>query len=127
MSANTICRVTVFGPSPSQCICREWGQKLGCDETTACFGDGRHTKSSGPIVPGRGDPLLEDGNASTPSRSCRSLPSVSGPPSSFLRPLFLVASVVIYSSLSFIFFLHLSVIHAYSQVHVPLAILSGTL
>ena len=88
MSANTICRVTVFGPSPSQWICREWGQKLGCDETTVCFGDGRHTKSSGPIVPGRGDPLLEDGNAPTPSQSRRSLLSVSGPPSSFSRPLF---------------------------------------
>ena len=38
-----------------------------------------------------------------------------------------VISVVIYSSLPFIFLLHLSVIHAYPQVHVPLAILSGAL
>ena len=36
-------------------------------------------------------------------------------------------SVVIYSSLPFIILLHLLVIHAYSQVHVPLAILSGAL
>ena len=50
-----MCRVTVFGPSPLQWICREWGQKLGCDETTACFGDERHTKSGGLIVPRRRD------------------------------------------------------------------------
>ena len=82
------CRVTVFGPSPLQWICREWGQKLGCDETMACFGDERHIESNGPIVLGRRDPLLEDGNAPTPFRSRRSLPPVSGPPSSFSRPLF---------------------------------------
>ena len=34
-------------------------------------------------------------------------------------PFFWVISVVIYSSLPFILLLHLSVIHAYSQVHVP--------
>ena len=82
------CRVTVFGPSPLQWICREWGQKLGCDEATACFGNERHTESSGLIVPGRRDPSLEDGNAPTPSWSRRSLPPVSGPPSSFSHPLF---------------------------------------
>ena len=38
-----------------------------------------------------------------------------------------VISVVIYSSLPFILLLHLSVIHAYPQVHVPSAILSGAL
>ena len=38
-----------------------------------------------------------------------------------------VAFVVIYISLPFILLLHLSVIHAYSQVHVPSAILSGIL
>ena len=44
------------------------------------------------------------------------------------RPLFFwVISVVIYSSLSFILLLHLLVIHAYPQVHVPSAILSGAL
>ena len=31
------CRVTIFGSSPLQWICREWGQKLGSDEmTTVC-------------------------------------------------------------------------------------------
>ena len=79
------CKVMVFGPSPLQWICREWGQKLGCDEMTACFGDERHTESSDPIVPGRGDPSLEDGSAPTPSLSRRSLPPVSRPPSSFFR------------------------------------------
>ena len=67
------------------CYCREWGQKLGCDETMACFGDERHTESSGPIVLGRRDPSLEDGNAPTPSRSHRSLFLVSGSPSFFSR------------------------------------------
>ena len=38
-----------------------------------------------------------------------------------------VISVVIYSSLPFILLLHLSVIHAYPQVHVPSAILSSAL
>ena len=36
-------------------------------------------------------------------------------------------SVVIYHSPLFIFHLHLSIIHAYSRVHVPLATLSGAL
>ena len=45
-----------------------------------------------------------------------------------LPPLSLwVISVVIYSSLPFIPLLHLSIIHVYPQVHVPSAILSGTL
>ena len=120
------CRVTVFGSSPLQWICREWGQRLGCDETTACFGDERHTESGGPIVPGRRDSSLEDRNAPTPSWSRRSLPPVSGPPFSSCPPLWVVF-VVIYSSLPFILLLHLSVIHAYPQVHVPSAILSGAL
>ena len=55
---------------------------------TTCFGDERHTELGGPIVPGRKDPELEDGNAPTPSRSRKSLPPVSGPPSFFSRPLF---------------------------------------
>ena len=83
------CRVTVFRPSPLQWICREWGQKLGCDETMACFGDERHIESSGPIVPGRRDHSLKDENAPTPFWSRRSLPPVSGPPSSFSRAPFL--------------------------------------
>ena len=78
---DCICRVTVFEPSPLQWICREWGQKLGCDEMTACFGDKMHTESSGLIVPGRRDPSLEDKNALTPSRSRRSLPPLFRAPS----------------------------------------------
>ena len=50
------CRVTVFGLSPLQWICREWGQKLGSDEVTACFGDERHTESSGLTSQGEGTP-----------------------------------------------------------------------
>ena len=118
----TNCRVTIFGPSPLQWICREWGQKLGCNETTACFGDKRHIESSGLIVPGRRDPSLEDGNAPTPlSHAGASFLFLGLPP-----PLWVV-SVVIYSSLPFILLLHLSVIHTYHQVHVPSAILSGAL
>ena len=55
------------------------------------------------------------------------------PPSSFwgsllfLRPLLWMVSVVIYSSLPFILLLHLSIIHASPQVHVPSAILSSAL
>ena len=32
--SNIYCRVMAFGPSLLQWICREWGQKLGYDETT---------------------------------------------------------------------------------------------
>ena len=84
--SNIYCRVMVFGLSPLQWICREWGQKLGYDETTACCGDKRHTESGGPIVPGRRDPSLEDRNAPTSSRSRMSLPLVSRPPFSFCLP-----------------------------------------
>ena len=45
----------------------------------------------------------------------------------FPPPPLWVISLVIYSSLLFIILLHLSVIHAYPQVHVPSAILSGAL
>ena len=65
-------------------------------------------------------PLARGQEYANPSRSRRSLHSVSGPP-------LWVVSVVIYSSLPFILLLHLSVIHVYPQVHIPSAILSGTL
>ena len=66
-------------------------------------------------------PLARGWEYANPSRSRRSLLPVSGPPTLW------VVSVVIYSSLPFILLLHLSVIHAYPQVHVPSAILSGAL
>ena len=66
-------------------------------------------------------PLAREREYVNPSRSRRSLPPVSGP------PLLWAVSSVIYSSLPFILLLHLSVIHAYPQVHVPLAILSDAL
>ena len=50
-----------------------------------------------------------------------------GLPPLFHAPHFWVVFVVIYSSLPFILLLHLSIIHAYPQVHVPSAILSGAL
>ena len=121
--------VTVFGLSPLQWICREWVQKLGSDKATACFGDEKHTESGGPTSQGEGTPRLRMG-IPNPSRSHKSLHPFSGPPSSsWPSPLLLlwVISIVIYSSLPFILLLHLSVIHAYPQVHVPSAILSGAL
>ena len=121
------CRVTVFRPSPLQWICRECGQKLGCDEATACFGDERHTESSSPIVPGRRDSSLEDGDAPTPLLITQEPPSCFWASLLFFAPPFWVVSVVIYSSLPFILLLHLSIIHAYPQVHVPSAILSSVL
>ena len=45
----------------------------------------------------------------------------------FFAPLLWMVSVVIYCSLPFILLLHLSVIHAYPQVHIPSAILFGAL
>ena len=50
------CRVLVFGPGPLQWICREWIQKLGFDEATACFGGEKHTESGGPTSQGEGTP-----------------------------------------------------------------------
>ena len=73
----------------------------------------QHPREKGPLVRGR--------EYANPSRSRKSLPPIFGPP-----PLWAV-SLVIYSSLSFILLLHLSVIHAYPQVHVPSAILFGAL
>ena len=73
----------------------------------------QHPREKGPLTRGR--------EYANPSRSRRSLPPVSGP------PLLWAVSLVIYSSLPFILLLHLSVIHAYPQVHVPSAILSGAL
>ena len=73
----------------------------------------QYPREKGPLARGR--------EYANPSRSHRSLPPVSRPP-----PLWAV-SLVIYSSLPFILLLHLSVIHAYPQVHVPSAIFSGAL
>ena len=69
---------------------------MGCDEMTACFGDERHTESGSPIVPGRRDPSLEDGNGPTPSRSHRSLPPGSRPPFSSLPPPFFEWSLLLF-------------------------------
>ena len=101
-------------------LCREWGQKLGSDETTTCFGDKRHTESGGPTSQGEGTPRSRTG-------MCQPLSITQEPPSCFLGLSLRVVSVVIYSSLPFILLLHLSIIHASPQVHVPSAILSGAL
>ena len=55
------CRLTVFGLSPLQWICREWVQKLGSDEATTCFGDEKHTKSGSPTSQGKGTPCSRTG------------------------------------------------------------------
>ena len=67
------CRVTVFGPSSLQRICREWGQKLDFDETTTCFGDERHIESGGPTSQGEGTPRSRTG-------ICKSLSITQEPP-----------------------------------------------
>ena len=69
-------------------------------------------------------PLARGRECANPSWSRRSLPPISGPPTSFLS---CEISVVIYHSLLFILLLHLSVIHAHPRVHVLSTILSGTL
>ena len=66
---------------------------------------------------------LEDGNAPTPLGHVEASFLFLGLP----PPPLWVVSVVIYFSILFILLLHLSVIHTYPQVHVPLAILSGAL
>ena len=82
-------------------------------------------REKGPFAWGR--------ECANPSRSHRSLLPFSGPPYFWASLPFLVVpllseiSVVIYPSLLFILLLHLSVIHAHPQVHVPSVILSGTL
>ena len=73
----------------------------------------QHPREKGPLARGR--------EYANPSWSRKSLPPVSKPPA------LCVVSLIIYSSLPFIILLHLSVIHAYPQVHVPSAILSGAL
>ena len=79
--SKTCCGVTVFRPSPLQWICREWVQKLGSDEVTACFGGEKHTESGDPTSQGEGTPRLRTGIPNS-SRSHRSLLPFSGPPSS---------------------------------------------
>ena len=54
-------------------------------------------------------------------------PVLQEPPSFLRTSLLCEISAVIYHSLLFILHLHLSVIQAYPQVHVPSAILLGTL
>ena len=78
---NDFCRVTVFGLSPLQWICREWVQKLGSDKAMTCFGDEKHIESGGPTSQGEGIPRSRTG-IPNPFRSNRSLLPFSGPPSS---------------------------------------------
>ena len=76
---------------------------------------------------GEGTPRSRTGMRQPPLNHAGASPLFLGLPPLFSAPLFGVVSVVIYSSLPFILLLHLSVIHAYPQVHVPSAILSGAL
>ena len=55
------CRVLVFGPGPFQWICREWVQKLGFDEATACFGGEKYTEPDGPTSQGERVPRPRTG------------------------------------------------------------------
>ena len=80
----------------------------------------KRTGSDGPKSQGEGTPRLRT----------RILSSSRIPGASLLftePPSFCEISVVIYPSPPFIFFLHLSVIHAHTRVHVPSATFSGAL
>ena len=77
-----MCKVTVFGPSPLQRICREWVQKLGSDEATTCFRDEKHTESGGPTSQGEGTPRSRTGMR-------QPLPVTQEPPSFLWASLFL--------------------------------------
>ena len=72
-------------------------------------------------------PLIQGRECANPLSITQEPPSCFWASLPFLCPLLWVVSVVIYSSLSFILLLHLSVIHVYSQVHVPSAIFSDAL
>ena len=121
----TLCRVAVFRPGLLQWICREWVQKLGFDEATTCFGDGKHIESTAQHPREEGS-LTQGRESPTPLASQKPLSFLWA--SFFLAVLlFWVISIVIYSSLPFIPLLHLSVIHAYPWVHVPSTTLSGAL
>ena len=75
---------------------------------------------------GEGTPRSRTGMRQPPLDHARASLLFLGLPS-LSASLLWVVSVVIYSSLPFILLLHLSVIHAYPQVHVPSAIFSGAL
>ena len=79
--SKTCCRVTVFRSGPLQWICREWVQKLGSDEATACFWGEKHTESGGPTSQGERTPRSRT-EIPNSSRSHRSLLPFSGPPAS---------------------------------------------
>ena len=104
---------------------REWVQKLGSDEATACFGSEKYTEPDDPTSQGERVPHPRTGTLNSsriPGASLLSMGLLASPPP---FPLLWVISVVIYPSLPFILLLHLSVIHAHTRVHVPSATLSG--
>ena len=76
---------------------------------------------------GEGTPRSRTGMHQPPLDHAKAFLLFLGLPPLFSTPPLWVVSVVIYSPLPFIFFLHLSVIHTSPQVHVPSAILSSAL
>ena len=85
----------------------------------------KRIESNGPRSQGEGTPHSRIRIPSS-SRIPRASLLFPGPPSP--RPLyFCEISVVIYPTPPFIFFLHLSVIHAHTRVHVPSVTFSGSL
>ena len=79
-----------------------------------------------PSSQGEGTPRSRMGMRQPPLNHAGASLLFLGLPPLFRAPLWVV-SVVIYSSLAFILLLHLLVIHAYPQVHIPSTILSSTL
>ena len=76
---------------------------------------------------GEGTPRSRTGMRQPPLDHVGASLSFLGHPPLFRTPHLWVVSIVIYSPLLFILLLHLSVIHAYPQVHVPSATLSDAL
>ena len=101
--------------------CREWDDSLFWGWKAHRIGRPNRPREKGPLARGQ--------ECTNPLTITQEPPSCFWASLLFLRPpspLWMV-SIVIYFSLLFILLLHLSVIHAYPQVHVPSAILSGAL
>ena len=114
------CRVAIFELGPLQWICREQIRKLGSDEATA-RSEGRKTYRIGqPKGPREKGPFARGLESPSPLASLEPLP-FSWASFLFPSPLLWVISVIIYPSLPFILFLHLSVIHTHTRVCVPSA------
>ena len=103
------------------------GPKVGLRWDDGLFWGWKAHKIGRPNRPKEKGPLARGRECTNPLSITQEPPSCFWGSLLFSPPPLWVVFVVIYSSLPFIILLHLSVIHAYPQVHVPSAILSDTL